>query len=532
MGLWMPELKVSVFLKVVFALIFAAYIYVAWIVTPGQHLRAIDVVDLIAILNADDSLRYFFARQAWSGADVYSWGYILPVGLLLDGLLASFFAGDIFLMRFAHAFFSFLGLYFLYRAKLNFGAPRGLSALATMILAVMPVYCLVSLSFLGESWMMLFISVSLYLFSCRRYEASALMIAFLPLIRAEGLLLVVPAAVYFLYLRRHSIVFILGAPGFLYFCWLIIAIPNFGDYFGWRIQYRQFFNHIHFPFLYDIRSFFVTYNALWILPGVAAALALRQLREAWPFTVGAFLLVLFFFVLIAQEKAFYEPRYFASLLPLFSLWWVIGMNKLLALLDMKGWSSVRKRAVITFVGGFICVNHFLQNDYLRAALTDGIRLPFFKGQEFYSHDNGLDTKSVSNISDIVGLLSDVKRVNPHVSTLFVPTQQDVFYVLGSADLSDLKVVMLPLAYGNFVRIFGGSIFGMYPGGRQYSYYNFYEVGGSGGSQLGLYLGDLSSCAVCTPIIKKGNVGLYPLFFDETTMPLRIPAEDEVYIVAP
>src|SRR5690606_38385139 len=51
------------------------------LIEPGQHLRTIDIIDFVSIFNADDSFRFFLAKQAFSNIDLYSWNYYLPIAL-------------------------------------------------------------------------------------------------------------------------------------------------------------------------------------------------------------------------------------------------------------------------------------------------------------------------------------------------------------------------------------------------------------------------------------------------------------------
>lgn len=508
--------------------LFLGYLLLIALVEPGQHLRTVDVIDFVSIFNADDSLRFFIAKQAFSNVELYSWNYYLPASIFLDGLLVTLLGGDISTIRAVKLVVAITANGFIYLSLQHLRVSNSLSKASVLIILMMPVFMFVVMSFLGESWLAAFISAAIFFFLRGNLSLVAALVSAFPLIRPEGFFFIPPLALYFLLHRRWDCFFLLILPGFAYFLWLVYSLDGFLYYFQWRVEYRRYTNHIHFHFLYGIKNFFVSYNAIWLAISMLGCCLLWS--RLWPFLIGSVLLAAWFLLAIYKQASFYEPRYFVPIIPILAIGFGVGADSILKKIRLRG--RVHFLALFALVV-FVLVNHILQIDELRKNYTGGKRLPLNSYVDIYSGSRGYDTESVESIRAVLPVLYDVvERDGRHIEALFLPMQEDIFYFLDPAKIKGLDVAMLPIAYGGFVGIFGGSIYGMYPGGRQYSFYNFYDNNLEGAARLGLYLGDLSSCAVCQPLVVSGNLGLYPVYFVESDEPMIRPSEDNIFIISP
>lgn len=503
------------------------YLVIVKLAEPGQHLRALDTIDFLSIFNADDSFRYFIAKQAFLNIDLYAWNYYQPIALFLDGVLLFLVGENISALRIAKLslglFSSFLVYLSLQRSDVSLAHARAV----VLIALLMPIYVFVLMSFLGEAWLSLFLSLAIFYYLKKDYFFVAIFASVFPLLRVEGFFLLAPLIMYFLLRREYVYCFILLAPGTMYFFWLLIHLESFFDFFRWRVEYRLYTNHIHFPHLYGAERFFITFNALWLSLAVVGCYFCWS--RMWPFIVGALVVIGWFVVSAETHVSFYEPRYFVSVMPVLVLLSGIGSSELVKRLGKVAIS----KAVFSIIFIFIVVNNFLQVDALREKYTGGKRLPFYQSELLSSNIKGYDSERVDAISRVLPVLYElVGSQNHRFDALFLPMQPDFFYILDPDKVAKLNLVMLPVAYGSFVSMFGGSIYGMHPGGRQYSFYNFYSDDRGGQAQLGLYVGDLSSCGVCQPVAASDEFGIYPIYFVTEEEPRRRPPKDELLIVKP
>ena len=519
-----------------FAVVFSFWLIIAWYTLPGQHIRVLDIMDFFTAFNGDDGYRYFFYRQAFSKPDLYSWDYILPVPMLLDGFLVWLFDADVFWVRAAHAVVAFLSLYLLYRTQRCLGISKNLAAMSVMILALMPVYALHAMSFYGETWLVFFVILVWFLFASEKQVAASIAASCLPLIRPEGFLLLFPLFFYFLSQKKYREFIFLGLAGGVYFFWLVyyLSLEDLISYFAWHAEYREYINHIQFPVLNNFFGFFVSYNALWYGLAFSWVLLCAQKEEkpAWFFWLisGHALLLVLHFVLLWSGNLYYEPRYFVFALPMLTVFFSLSINK------MAKWRFFENNPKCSFlvlvsVFSFITTNHFLQNDELRNRYFNGKRLPFYqaKGPVYGLID---DKEALSELKALLDVVYYVIEDYPEIEALFMPAHRDVFYELNPNRIEGVDFVMLPLNYGRHVGIFGGSLFGWHAGGEQYSYYNFYGAAQREGKKIGLYFGDMRGCKSCVTLVAKGDKGVHVVYYDERDKPMRVPGEGEIFTITP
>jgi len=526
--------KAAILWLLVFFVVFLSWVCVAWLTLPGQHIRVLDIMDFFTAFNGDDGYRYFFYRQAFSDPELYSWDYILPVPMLLDGALLAFFQDDIFSVRVAHAAFAFFSLYLLYRTQRLLGVTRNLAAASVLILALMPVYALHAMSFYAESWLVFFVVLVWFLFASERQLMAAMAASCLPLIRPEGFLLILPLFLYFLSQKKYREFIVLGFAGGIYFFWLLFYLPlsDFVSYFTWHEAYREYINHIQFPVLNNRFGFFVSYNALWYGTAFAwlAFYGWRLSAQPWWrwFIAGNMLFLGAYFALLWSGNLYYEPRYFILVLPMLAIFFAKGLEQVKRKKVFQG-HRFSGAVVLTFV--FIIANHFLQNDELRNRYFDGKRLPFYQQQgPVYGLED--DRKEVEKLESLLEVVYRAIEEYPQIDVFFMPAYRDIYYLLDPQRLEGVEFVMLPLNYGRHVGIFGGSLFGWHAGGRQYSYYNFYDIRSGAGKKIGLYFGNMKGCSACVSLAYKEDRGVYAVYYEERDRPMRIPDEGEIIVVSP
>jgi len=512
----------------VFLLVFIGSLCLIWFTLPGQHLYDIDTIELIPVLGIDDAYRYFLAKQAWSDSSLYQWNYILPLALALDGLLVSLFDGNIFVIRVVKLFITFASYYFLYRTAVKLQISRNIAALSVLLLAVMPVFTLVSISFLGEAWLLNLFICFLFFFVHKRYGVAVLLVGLMPLIRLEGVFLVIMLSLWALRHRRYWYVVVLILPGFAYFLWLVYSLEHLSDYLQWREEYREYTYHYKTAVFQYFSTFFATYNLVWLSIAVVGLWVVRRSSQPWLWVFAA---VVWFYAFLLEDvhtaNATYEPRYFTGFMPLAALLWGVGVTRLL---NTGYLVNKHKTKALLLVLVVVCIafNHLLQVDAVRAKLTDGKRFPYTDNTGAELSLKGNDGERSQNIKDVLDGTYQILEDLPQIETIFIPMQKDVFYYLDPNKLGARKIVITPNTYGPIVELFGGSLYGMHTEGKQYSYYHFTEREGRVGTLPGLYLGDLSGCVNCYYFHRNKDFGSYLLFFTETDEPLRRPSKDEFY----
>jgi len=503
-----------------------AYLAVAWLVEPGRHYRGIDIIDMFSIFNADDSFRYYLARQAFDLPRLFSWSYTYPAALLLDGLVLQVVGDSLLLARAVFASLAVASLVLLYRTAVLLGASSASALVAMILVGTMPVYAFVSMSFLGEKWLLLFSVVGLYLFASGRVMAACLAFSVLTLVRPEGLFFITPLFLCFLSRKQLSYCAALVLPGTLYFVWLLFSLPSIDAFWHWRLEYRAYTNHLEFPHLYSPLGFLVTFNLFWILLGLSGFL-LQRPKRFMLFWVGAALVFSYHVISTALWLEFYEPRYYAILVPLIGIFVALGLDSLVAKLWGVGHRWRMGWIVPALMVSTILVGWAAQIDEIRRDVFSGWRFPLNHNRGVCNPGAGYDTESIGNIRAISEAIATATRVE-QVSRIFIPIQNDLFYILDPDSLNGVRTVYLPIPYSLFADHFDGSLFGMFPYENKYAYFSLYgDDDDEARRKRGLYIGDMRDCEACVAVAKAGNIGVYQVFYHETREPLKWPGQGSV-----
>ncbi len=505
------------FWLVVFLTVFALLSYVIALVEPGQHLRQLDIVERFSLFNVDDAYRYYLAGQVWHNFDLYTWNYLLPVPLFLDGMLVTLWRGDISAVRLTKLVITFAGLFMLYLSARSLSQSRHVAAASVLVLALMPAWMFVSIGFLGESWLSLCLIMALFFFLRGWMTATALCASLLPLIRPEGLWLIAPLAVLFLCRRQYRCLILLGLPGLLYLLWLLYALEDFSDYYRWRFTYRQYAQYHPVSGLHRPGMFFITFNGLFLAVAAWGAWRAPQMMCLRPFLYGAVLWVTAFCILVLLHRVFYEPRYFTAVMPVLALAFGAGLSTIKAQCNRRYLNGALVALVL-----FVLINHLLQIDTLRQRYTNGVRLPLFSTTEAYDLARGTDSAEALDIAHVLVHVYEELEAHPHIDAIFIPMERDTFYWLDKQRLGQAREIILPVSYSEDVARFGGSFYGMYPSGRQYGYFSFAVENETGRRRAGIYLGQSRACRDFDLISRAGSFSACRVFYAETEEPLKWP----------
>lgn len=495
---------------VAFACLFMLYISVAALTTMGPKWYVFDFVERFRIFGVDEAYRFYFSRSAWTNPDLYSWNYILPVGLLFDGIVSTVSGADLFIIRCIHVAANVGGLWLLYCAGLRVGVGRFAMLMSVLIVALMPLYMLVSMSVLGESWLIFCVCLMIYLFTHEKWTACALVVSLMPLIRAEGIFFVLAMLVFFGVRKDIKRACLLIAPGFIYLLYLLVSLDSVLIYINWRLALRGFLNVITDPLVFRM-GVIGTFNPMWLLPALAAFLT-KRMRPLWPLWLGAAVTLLWFVALLMLKLVNYEPRYLLFIMPVCAISWGLLVQ---SILDARILQDI-KLGLVVFLAGIsliVVFDNFLQLDALRTIYGGGARWPV-KGISPRPISYGMYGEDYINqrmkiVDEVYGALEKNKSI--HMLMVYDP---EIFLTLDPARLSpSVKVVLLQIDSASASQFFGGRMLGLFPGGSQFSYF-FIDQASDILAANAIYVGKLN-CVVCEPLRRERNLTLYAVKFHES-----------------
>ncbi|MDI1302910.1 MAG: hypothetical protein PSX71_13475 [bacterium] len=498
---------------IVFVLIFLMYISVAAATTLGPKWYVFDFVERFRIFGVDEAYRFYFSKAAWSNPALYSWSYILPVGLVFDGIVSLISAGNLFAVRCIHIAVNVSGLALLYCAGLRVGVSRYVMIFSVLIAALMPLYALVSMSVLGESWLIFFVCLMIYFFFHEKWRSCAFTVALMPLIRAEGIFFVLPMLVFFLAKRDRWSAVLLVSPGLLYLLYLFISLDSIFAYINWRLALRQVLNIITNPLAFRV-GVLGTFNPVWLLPALGAFF-MRDMRKFWPLWVGALIVLLWFVVLLLLRLVNYEPRYLLFIMPVCVISWAILVQSCLRLRALE---DIKAGMIFLLCGVtlFVVFDNLLQVDALRTIYGAGKRWPV-KGISprqvsfgFYEQDH------VNQRKEIVRNIYEALEGNSSIRALMI-FNPEIFMDLDPRRIPEsVKVVLLQMDNDTANKISDGKMLGLFPEGDQFSFFivdkvtEFYAANG-------IYAGQMN-CVSCRPLVRVGGFALYSVSYHESLLP--------------
>ena len=447
------------------------YFLLAWKASAAETRWQLDVIDGITVFYGDDAYRYFLARSAWIDPDIALQGFVLPAALFLDGVLATLVDNSLLLMRSAHAVISLFSIWLLYLAGRQLKVPAAIMLPSSLILALMPFYGYVSLSFYGEFWLAAAVSIALWAMLSRRIGLFVCLISVMPLLRQEGIYFLIMGTV-FLAIERKRWPFLMAyIPGGVYFLVLLFSENGLQGSFYWRAELRQFLNMIEFS--NNPLAMLNTYNNIWLFGG-AVGLLLKPARPVWPFSVAACLWLSVVFFVVYFKLGDYEPRYTVPALPLIALGWGV----LLAWLGTKLKGVISERILTPALIGlcaFVLLENLLQLHAVNQVVAyyrSHSELPDFRDASV--QDVLFLPRKPEEVEDAVFMAdfaAHLVQENPRINALVV-SDVFLFYFLDAESLgADVNVAFSATYWPFSKRLLGDELMAVFPGGRHYGYFS-------------------------------------------------------------
>lgn len=457
--------------RAIFFSFLSLYIILAWLTSAGQNWWLIDFVDGQNVFYGDDAYRFFLSRSAWINPELYTYNFVLPGALFLDGVITFLVSGDLFLARCIHAMVGSGALALIWGVGVRLGISRYALLPGVVVLGLIPRYALMSLSFYGEVWLGFFLVLSLWLYLGRHFWLLALVAGWLPLLRPEGIFFLGPVWMAMLLKRRWKEAIVLVLPGVLYFVYLNISLPSLADYMLWRTELRRILDKLVLN-----RSkwqIIFTYSWLFFVPGLLGA-TLVAFRGGAAFVLGGLLWLVWLQFSVLIEVATYESRYTYVLLPLMALSWSCFFDYVCS--HRAKWISLNiARVTPCVVALAIVLLHFAQMDRIKIALhkygVSGLfyRVVQWEWDEIYEvYSPEFHVAWRTQIDRIISMLEEDQGIDK-----LVIYDSVLYYGLDPYEIPDYVTVGFPSSgYMVFHLLLDGQVFIQHPGGRMFSYLNY------------------------------------------------------------
>lgn len=470
----------------------SCYAGLAWLTSGGDIWWHIDVVGNSMIYWGDDAYRWFLARSLMLDADIYWFNFALPVALWLDHLLILLAGDDLFITRSIKAFLAAISIILLWRSGRIMAIQRLPLMIALTLLAVMPLYFFVAMSFYGESWLALLILLAMYTHLKNQLMLAAVVVSFLPLVRPEGIFFVLGYSGWLLSVKHFRLALVPFLVGGVYFLAINIAGPGIIDFVIWRRKVTQIYSAVGGWHGTGWEQFLRVFFLPWLLLSLWGCLR-PPMRALTPFFLASILvLMLFYVVAFVLGTASFEARYMVSVLPLLSLGVAAGLD------DMIGWlRSVRLptwliRATMAIflilclqaqTRSILGVERVVADTLQRGALPADVRAePWSIGTYFH----GISTWGLDGYRELADVVTRMVRGNRDIKAVLIGNIQ-LFYHLDPAQIpADVKVVFVPVPSFKMVPALGGHYAGGYFARQPYADYFRLDLPQPGESQL-LYI---------------------------------------------
>ncbi|WP_246947576.1 hypothetical protein [Alcanivorax quisquiliarum] len=456
-------------------LVFLFYASLAWLISGGTIWWVLDLMEGYNVFYGDDAYRFFLARSAFSSPELYTYNFVLPGSLFLDGFLAWVLSGDLLLMRIAHGAATTAALVCLWKAGRHIRIPSGVMLLALLILVLHPRFSFTALSFYGEVWLGAAVCFLLWLFVKKGLAGVAVVSGLLPLLRPEGIFIVTALAIYYSREGMWRLFALTLLPGGIYALYLLYALyPDISLYWQWRVDLRIILNKIVAPI--EGQWLHKGYSLLFLLPALAGFLY-RPARALWPILLGMLVWILYLFVLVLLGLAGYEERYAYGALPVLAFLWASFFAWFMGILKRTRPAHYVSGAVVTAVALFSIMAHVQLILPLRHAISEhgvGQAVSWLASGQlnkvFRSHDPGV----LSSRQEMANRIYDLLDQDKGIDTLVI---YDVFlyYYLDPDRLPPGLVVGYP-ATNNvaFQLLMNGQVFIIHAGDRMHRYLDLGE----------------------------------------------------------
>lgn len=394
----------------------------------------------------DDAYRWFIARSAWINSDIYWFNFTLPGWVFLDGMVVTLSQNDLLYARYIKAVLTAVSVILVYKTSVKLGLRQWTSVAGAFLLATMPLYVFMGMSFYGESWLAFFVTASIYCHVHGYRKLFLLIMALMPLIRPEGVFFVVVFAAIFLYQRRWFEILVLLSGGGLFFISIFIfSEPS--SYFGWREEAARVFQAYQANYGWVGGDLLDVFSLPFAISAMAGVLALKS-RPLYGFYAGAVWVLLHWGITFSLNRGSFEFRYFSPVVPIFTLAFVAFLDAAYDFFRREKFLERQDRFILTALIAviFCCQLYSLQT--LRTVLWQGMQV----GEPFrYLSTNrdregklyGLSLQEKAYFREYADVVIKMLRLNPDIKTLIVGNIQ-VFYFLDPGLMPDhVRVVFSP-----------------------------------------------------------------------------------------
>jgi hypothetical protein len=465
----------------------ALYIFLAWAVSGGETWWILDIINGTNVFYGDDAYRFFLAKSSWLEASSYTYNFVLPAALALDGAVTTVAGGDLFWSRSIHGVLGAFGIFLLWDSGRALGLNRVAMIGACIIMGLLPRFAFTTLSFYGEFWLGFFICLALWLLVHRHYFLLAIASGVLPLLRPEGIYLFSCLFLFFALGKQWRNAATSVVPGFIYFVFLIIACDNPQDYMHWREELKNIL--VKIPFNHGRWEILNTYTAFLVIPGIMG-LFCKEARRIWPLILGAIvsILILQIFVLLGLAK--FEERYTYSAVPVLILLWAFFASWAWSLLGNVFNAKIIKNgavvllaivAVLHGLGQLTLIDLKIQKHSLTWVIDRALKGEW--GRLFIHHDYTAMSSRNAMAERIQYALSADKGIDR-----LIIQDPFLYYKLDPAAIPNHVVVGYPATtYMIFHLLMNGQVFIQHSEGKHYDYIQFGEPDFRAGESRALYV---------------------------------------------
>lgn len=494
---------------------FFLYVFLAWLVCGGENWWVIDYVDGQNVFYGDDAYRFFLSRSFLVNPDLYTYNFVLPGALVLDGTVTALTNGDLFFSRCVHAIVGAVSLVLLFDSAKKVGATTRSAFAAVLVLGLLPRYSLMSISFYGEAWLGGFICLSIWLFVQNKTLLLAIVASLLPLLRPEGVFFLGAYGLYFILKRNWSALGLLILPGSVYFLYLIGSLNSLSDYNYWRIELRTILSKLS-PGVgkWELFGF---YSAFYVVPA-AVGCFLSPMRKLWPVILGGVLWLAWFQGLVIVDLATVESRYAFPLYPLFTISWAVFFTSFGRKISDMGLSSPMFGLFFFLLVFFVISFHLFKMSHVQKAILKDGYVVFFRNviegdwENIYPRRTPSERKGWGDLNEI---MIDVVNNDPGTDKIAI-YDSVLFYKLDPHKIPDhVTVGFLTSGYMVFHVLLDGQTFIQHPGGNMYSYLKYGEPD-FGDDEARILVADIMPLSGYPYTWKSGNYELYLFSYEASS----------------
>ncbi|MCC2636548.1 MAG: hypothetical protein K0Q68_267 [Moraxellaceae bacterium] len=435
------------------------YGYVIGVIRGSGEWLYVDEVGGNNFFWGDDAYRWFLARSAWIKPDAYWFNFALPVWLFLEGVLVTLSQNDLLHARYIKAVLTAVSVILVYRTCIRLGLARWAASAGAFLLATMPLYVFMGMSFYGESWLAFLMTASMYCYVHGHKKWFLLIVSVMPLVRPESILLILTFSAIYLHQRNWRYVVALLSCGGIFFL-SIFAFSEPAAFFGWRAEASRVYQAQGEFYGWGGRNLLDVFAVPLVIPALIG-MATQKVRPLYGFCIGALLFVLIRTILYSSNIGFFESRYYSPLMPIVIVGFVGFISSVHDLIEKNGFFGRSPYFPLVTLVVLVFGCHFYSLTTLRTALVLGIEhgTPFRhlstnweEGGKLY----GLSLEEKAYFREYADVAVKMLTMNPDIKVLVVGNIQ-VFYFLDPELIpTHVRVVFSPFARPHLKDIFTAS----------------------------------------------------------------------------